>query len=115
MDTTPEYQKAASDIGSGVTLKCRATGAPSISFTWGREGEKLTPGDVYSIETKKVRFKNLISITFFTTFIPFIFSVGRVLMIASPSEKMSKVSMRSKVRGFDGTPDHLFLNSAPNL
>ena len=56
MDTTPEYQKAASDIGSGVTLKCRATGAPTISFIWEREGERLTPGDVYSsIETKKVR------------------------------------------------------------
>ncbi|CAG0918459.1 unnamed protein product [Notodromas monacha] len=54
MDTTPQFQKAASDIGFPVTLKCRATGAPSISFIWQREGEKLNPGDMYSIETKKL-------------------------------------------------------------
>jgi hypothetical protein len=31
------------------------------------------------------------------------FSVGHILMIASPSKEWPKVSMRSKVRGFDGT------------
>jgi hypothetical protein len=54
MDETPMYQKAASNMGTPAVLKCRAMGAPSISFMWEREGEKLASGDRYSIRIQKV-------------------------------------------------------------
>jgi hypothetical protein len=51
---------------------------------------------------KKMNRTEFVDTKFFYSFYSLHFSVGLVSMIASPSEKRSKFSMRSKVRGSDG-------------
>uniref|UniRef100_T1IZV2 Nephrin n=1 Tax=Strigamia maritima TaxID=126957 RepID=T1IZV2_STRMM len=44
MNTSPEFQKAASEKGQRAKLKCRAEGTPQLTFTWIREGTSITLG-----------------------------------------------------------------------
>jgi hypothetical protein len=58
---------------------------------------------------QKIIRTEFVDLKFFYNFYCRHFSVGRVSTIASPSEKEVHVSMRSKVRGYDGTSKMIIL------
>ena len=44
IDQSPAISKSASDKGEVATLKCKATGAPNITFMWSRLGTVIQHG-----------------------------------------------------------------------
>jgi hypothetical protein len=66
----------------------------------------------YAQQSRKITTGQSVQIKFFSNFYYLHFSVGLVLMIASPSEKKkrSKASVTSKVRGIGGKFEQTFKN-----
>ncbi|XP_067679249.1 nephrin-like isoform X2 [Haliotis asinina] len=54
IDKSPEYSKAASEEKSTGKLFCKASGAPTITFTWFKNGQTIdTSKSKYSVSTSK--------------------------------------------------------------
>jgi hypothetical protein len=82
---------------NGTTVKAANFG-PHVNFDLSLQVLYL----LWMNHVPKMNIIEFVDLKVFYNFYSLLFSVGRVSMIASPSEKESKVSMRSKFRGFDG-------------
>nr|CAD7460983.1 unnamed protein product [Timema tahoe] len=57
IDTSPKISKAASNTGDTARLMCRASGAPTVRFTWSREGASIPNNnktEKYFVDIKQV-------------------------------------------------------------
>ncbi|CAH1796696.1 unnamed protein product [Owenia fusiformis] len=65
IDRSPQYLKAASEIGGTASLICKAQGAPEITFNWWKGAENLTSDFKHVIRRKKIdvlNFKSTLTI-----------------------------------------------------
>ncbi|KAL4229150.1 Immunoglobulin C1-set domain [Mactra antiquata] len=66
IDKSPEYNKAASQTGRTGRLICNAEGAPSVTFEWEKDGNKIVADTVkYEIEQKvtdTIKYENVLLI-----------------------------------------------------